>query len=92
MTRFDQIFKAAKGRPDNPETTSADVPLATKPLAKSVDPSYVRTTVYLPKALHQKLKTAAIFDDMDMSVIVASSLEAWFDAKGSDKPTNHKDG
>ncbi|MGK7957789.1 MAG: hypothetical protein AB4063_21440 [Crocosphaera sp.] len=38
---------------------------------------YVRTTIYLPKRLHQQLKVAAVQGDKDMSEIIEGLVDAW---------------
>lgn len=45
--------------------------------AKSANPDYVRTTVYLPKKMHKKLKAIAIEEEKEMSSIVEELISAW---------------
>jgi hypothetical protein len=77
-SRFDQLFNAARKAPESSEG---------KPLAKSTrkskssDPDYIRTTVYLPKSLHKKLKSAAIEKEQDMSTIVEKLVREWLASK-----------
>jgi hypothetical protein len=54
MSRFDDLLKAKKLKPGEPELSSSVA------LSKSKDPNFVRTTVYLPKLLHRQLKSALL--------------------------------
>jgi hypothetical protein len=47
--------------------------------SKSSDTNYIRTTFYLPKNLHKRLKIKAAQDDRDMSGIVEELLAHWLD-------------
>lgn len=49
--------------------------------SKGKDPKYQRTTVYLEKDLHQRLKLAAIKDGREMSGIISDLLKEWLDSK-----------
>jgi hypothetical protein len=49
--------------------------------SKSKDPTYQRTTIYLPKAMHRRLKAAAATEDKEMSAIVEELVEQWLDSK-----------
>ena len=46
-------------------------------IAKSADPNYVRTTFYLPKTLHRKLKIKSLEADQEMSEIVEELIADW---------------
>ena len=46
-------------------------------IAKSADPNYVRTTLYLPKILHRKLKIKSLEADQEMSEIVEELIADW---------------
>jgi len=52
-----------------------------RPLAKSKDPNYKQTSVYLPKMLHIKLMAAAMEEDKDVSELFAELGEKWLKAK-----------
>jgi hypothetical protein len=41
----------------------------------------VRTTVYLPKRLHQQLKAAAVEEDREMSGIVEELIDTWLKSR-----------
>ncbi len=45
--------------------------------AKSTNPDYTRTTIYLPKKMHKKLKAIAIEEEKEMSSIVEELISAW---------------
>lgn len=92
MTRFDKLFEAKRSLPKvESEPVANEPPLPEPPkaianerslsLAKSKDPDYVRTTVYLPKNIHKKLKAAAADEEREMSDIVESVIQAWLEAK-----------
>ncbi len=78
-SRFDDLFSAARSKTQesSPEPTKAK---ETKK-SKSRDPDYVRTTIYLPKRLHQQLKVAAVQGDKDMSEIIEGLVDAWLQAE-----------
>ncbi|MBE9212090.1 CopG family transcriptional regulator [Plectonema cf. radiosum LEGE 06105] len=75
-SRFDELIDAARSRQkrDNPQDLYEEK-VTFK--SKSTDPDYVRTTVYLPKKLHRKLKLAAAADERQMSDIMSELLEKW---------------
>lgn len=63
-----------------PEVKHSDVQTYKQPsaqMSKTKDPSYQRTTVYLPKALHKKLKAAAVDEEKEMSDIIESLVDEW---------------
>lgn len=78
MSRFDELFNAAKKVPA-PETEQTK---STK-LSKSKDPNYIRTTVYLPKELHRQLKSVAVSDEQEMSQIVEESLVQYLKSRST---------
>ena len=45
--------------------------------AKSANPDYTRTTIYLPKKMHKKLKAIALDEEREMSSIVEELIETW---------------
>jgi hypothetical protein len=80
MSRFDDLFNVAKGK-DAP--TPPDHLSSAEKLSKSKDPNYVRTTIYLPRELHRKLKTQATMDGEEMSEIIEQLVDHWL-SKRSD--------
>ena len=70
MSRFDDLLKAKKLKPDEPDLEPAPTPA----LPKSKDPNFVRTTLYLSKKLHRQLKSAAARSDQEMSELVEKSV------------------
>lgn len=88
-SRFDDLIDAARSRQqrDNPQ------PIEAQPTtySKSTNPEYTRTTIYLPKHLHRKLKAAAASQDRQMSDIMTELVEQWLlsstQGKGTDKET-----
>jgi hypothetical protein len=82
MSRFDDLLKAKKLKPGEPELCSSVA------LPKSKDPNFVRTTLYLSKQLHRQLKSAAAHSDREMSGWWKSP---WFNTSNSSIPTTpHK--
>jgi hypothetical protein len=81
-SRFDDLFNAALERKKTEEPQES-TPLQTQPTrkSKSTDPNYVRTTVYLPKRLHQQLKAAAVEEDREMSGIVEELIDTWLKSR-----------
>jgi hypothetical protein len=73
-SRFDDLFSAARSKTED-ITESAKIEETKK--SKSSNPDYVRTTIYLPKRLHQQLKVAAVQGDKDMSEIIERLVDAW---------------
>ena len=49
--------------------------------AKSVNPDYTRTTVYLPKKTHKKLKAIAFDEEREMSSIVEELVDTWLNSR-----------
>ena len=45
--------------------------------AKSANPDYTRTTVYLPRKMHKLLKAIALDEEREMSSIVEELIETW---------------
>ncbi|MGK7884829.1 MAG: CopG family transcriptional regulator [Crocosphaera sp.] len=74
-SRFDDLFSAARSQAQ--ETSSESTTTKKTKKSKSRDPNYVRTTIYLPKRLHQQLKVAAVQGDKDMSEIIEGLVDAW---------------
>ncbi len=74
-SRFDDLIDAARSRQqrDKPQPNE-DKPTS---LSKSTDPEYTRTTIYLPKKLHRKLKTTAASQERQMSDILTELVEQW---------------
>ena len=67
MSRFDGIFKASR-----PPASDSD-----KPLPKSKDPKYTRTTLYLPIEVHRKMKARAAEEGREMSDIMEELVKKW---------------
>jgi ribosomal protein L1 len=74
-SRFDDLIDAARSRQQRDELPSIDDKV--NPKTKSTDPNYVRTTVYLPKQLHRRMKSMALAQDRQMSDIMAELVENW---------------
>lgn len=74
-SRFDELIDAVRSRQqrDKPQVNE-DKPTSQ---SKSTDPEYMRTTIYLPKQLHRKLKTAAVSQQRQMSDILTELVEQW---------------
>jgi ribosomal protein L1 len=74
-SRFDDLIDAARSRQQRDEFPSVDVKADAK--SKSTDPNYIRTTIYLPKQLHKKMKATALSQDKQMSDVIAELIEQW---------------
>lgn len=92
-SRFDGLMSAAKSKHSDaqtsehsdiqtPEHSNVETPERSdiQP-AKGKDPNYQRTTVYLPKALHRRLRAAAIAEGREMSDIITTLVEDWLNEK-----------
>lgn len=91
-SRFDALFGAAKlpkpagqdapdseqGEDNRPDLNSLD-----SALSKSKDPNYQRTTIYLPKAMHRKLKAASAEEGREMSNVIEELIQQWLDQRKS---------
>jgi hypothetical protein len=49
--------------------------------SKSKNPTFQRTTVYLPKELHKKFKVTAMNEDREMSDIMIELIEQWLNSR-----------
>ena len=78
-SRFDDLFSAARSK--NQETSPESAKIEETKKSKSSNPDYVRTTIYLPKRLHQQLKVAAVQGDKDMSEIIEGLIDAWIQSE-----------
>ena len=58
-------------------STSKHSDTQTSKIAKSANPDYTRTTVYLPKKMHKLLKAIALDEEREMSSIVEELIETW---------------
>lgn len=65
-------------------STSKHTDTQTSKKAKSANPDYTRTTVYLPKKIHKKLKAIALDEEKEMSSIVEELIENWLSSRGKD--------
>jgi hypothetical protein len=79
-SRFDDLFSAARSKTQ--DITESTTTKETKK-SKSRNPDYVRTTIYLPKRLHQQLKVAAVQGDKDMSEIIEGLVDAWVQSENT---------
>lgn len=52
-----------------------------EPLAKSKDPNYQRSTVYLPKEMHHRLKLAALQDGKEISGVIEELVKEWLEGR-----------
>ena len=73
--RFDDLMSAARGKKN--VQTSKHSNIETSKKAKSTNPDYIRTTIYLPKKMHKRLKAIAIEEEKEMSSIVEELIEVW---------------
>ena len=66
---------SSSNQPDISASKHTDVQTSKK--AKSANPDYNRTTVYLPKKMHKLLKAIALDEEREMSSIVEELIETW---------------
>lgn len=86
-SRFDNFINAARApksapTPETPPPTEAaptDESLPKK--SKSSDPNYVRTTVYLQRQIHRRLKSAAADEEKEISKIVEELVTDWLESR-----------
>ena len=79
-SRFDDLIDAARSRQQRDELPSIEEQIVGK--SKSTDPDYIRTTVYLPKKLHRRMKAVALSQERQMSDIVTELIEQWLLSQG----------
>jgi Ribbon-helix-helix protein, copG family len=79
-SRFDDLIGAARSRQQRDNLEPTEEKSSAK--SKSTDPDYTRTTIYLPKELHRKLKATAASEGRQMSDIMTELLEQWLQGKG----------
>jgi hypothetical protein len=48
---------------------------------KSTDPTYQRTTLYIPKTLHRQFKSATIDDGQEMSEVMEKLIQQWLESR-----------
>ena len=78
-SRFDELFGAVRSNLEDTPHSSLQ-----KKQAKGRNPDYVRTTFYLSKPLHRRLKAAALIEEREMSDIVEELVSQWLLSKHSD--------
>ena len=61
--------------------TSESLDVQDTQMSKTKDPNYTRTTIYLPKILHRKLKAKAAEEGREMSEIVEKLIGDWLKAQ-----------
>ncbi|CDN16103.1 MAG: CopG family transcriptional regulator [Richelia sp.] len=82
-SRFDELIEVARSRQNRDELQIESEQSSRK--TKSTDPDYVRTTFYLPKPVHRKLKSLAVSQERQMSDIVTELLDQWLCAEGREQ-------
>jgi Ribbon-helix-helix protein, copG family len=82
-SRFENLFKVARSQPSESAAVEPGqvVDEGDRQLAKHKNPGYQRTTLYLPKALHRKLKAAAAESDREMSDIMEELVMQWLESR-----------
>ena len=63
------------------EVHSAHLNVQTSKKAKSANPDYTRTTMYLPKKMHKQLKAIALDEEKEMSSIVEELIDTWLNSR-----------
>lgn len=80
-SRFEALFGAAKTKSADPPISESDTRHPDISTSKSKDPTYQRTTVYLPRVTHRKLKSAAADEDREMSDIIEELVQQWLESR-----------
>ena len=62
-------------------STSKHLDAQTSKKAKSANPDYTRTTMYLPKKMHKQLKAIALDEEKEMSSIVEELIDSWLNSR-----------
>lgn len=77
-TQKEEVAAApSASHPLKTDASEAISPKSKRPLAKSKDPNYKQTTVYLPKSLHIQLIAAAMAEGKDVSELFAELGQEW---------------
>jgi len=74
------VVKTATSEPETQQIThtlKAEPKKNSEPLAKSKDPNYVRTTIYISKDIHRQLKIATMDGEDDMSDVIEFLVKTW---------------
>lgn len=92
-SRFDGLFGAVKSAktttnesvaPPDGRESNLDVQTpkhSDVQTSKSKDPNYQRTTIYIPKPMHRKLKAIAAEEEKEISAIVEDLVQQWLNSK-----------
>ncbi len=78
------VVTIAISEPETQQIAPAQKPETKKiseSLAKSKDPNYVRTTIYISKDIHRHLKIATMDGEDDMSDVIESLVKTWLSEK-----------
>lgn len=76
-----QTSTTSEDNSDSNISASKHTDAQTSKKAKSANPDYTRTTVYLPKKMHKLLKAIALDEEREMSSIVEELIETWLSKK-----------
>lgn len=88
QSQFDGLFEAVSdtpvetdvagelSSPAKPQTRSA------KRNGKSSDPDYKKVTVYLSKALHQRMKQYAFDEETEQSLLIEQAVDLYLKGEG----------
>ena len=64
------------------EQTTQPESKAIRSLPKSRDPNYSQIGLYLPTALHKRMKIGAAITELEISDIAAQAISEWLDKQG----------
>jgi hypothetical protein len=79
--RFAGLFSTARvTQPVEPASVRKEKKEAER-TTKSTDPTYQRTTLYIPKTLHRQFKSATIDDDQEMSEVMEKLIQEWLESR-----------
>ena len=74
------VVETVISKPETPQidpAPKAEPKKISESLAKSKDPNYVRTTIYISKDIHRHLKIATMDGEDDMSGVIESLVKTW---------------
>ena len=78
------VVETVISKPETPQIAPApkeEQKKISESLAKSKDPNYVRTTIYISKDIHKQLKIATLDGEDDMSDVIESLVKSWLNNK-----------
>jgi hypothetical protein len=79
--RFEGLFSTARVTQPVEQISAGKDKKEAERTTKSTDPTYQRTTLYIPKALHRQFKSATIDEGQEMSEVMEKLIQQWLDSR-----------